>query len=120
MNAEHQTPTNASDRALGQRDDTIAEPPAHLDLRVDPLRLCINATVALITCLFGPLALLCFALLALRAYASARRAGLLRSKCKLGATRNVLIYLSVLVILAIVATPFWVWAWAQVLNGAMG
>ncbi len=50
--------------------------------------------------LLGPWALLGFALLAIAGYARARRAGLLRSKCKLGDTRLVLLYLVVLAGLA--------------------
>ena len=56
----------------------------------DPLRLCVYATIALIACLLGPVALLGFAVLAIAGYARARRAGLLRSRCKLGDTRLVL------------------------------
>jgi hypothetical protein len=36
---------------------------------------------------------------------------LLRSRCKLGDTRLVLLYLSVIAVLAAVATPFWVMLW---------
>jgi hypothetical protein len=66
----------------------------------DPLRLCVFATVALLGWLLGPWALLGFAVLAIVGYARARRAGLLRSKCKLGDTRLVLAYLVVLAIAA--------------------
>ena len=62
----------------------------------DPLRLCVFATVALLGWLLGPWALLGFSLLAVAGYARARRQGLLRSKCKLGDTRLVLLYLVVL------------------------
>jgi hypothetical protein len=62
----------------------------------DPLRLCVFATIALLGWLLGPWALLGFALLAVAGYARARRQGLLRSKCKLGDTRLVLLYLVVL------------------------
>jgi hypothetical protein len=71
-----------------------AEPP------FDPLRLCVFATVALLGWLLGPFALLGFAVLAIVGYAKARRAGLLRSKCKLGDTRLVLLYLAVLAAVA--------------------
>ena len=78
--------------------------PPHLDPSVgdaenppfDPLKLCVFATVALLGWLLGPWALLGFALLAAAGYAKARRAGLLRSRCKLGDTRLVLLYLVVL------------------------
>jgi hypothetical protein len=66
----------------------------------DPLRLCVFATVALLGWLLGPWALLGFSLLAVVGYARARRAGLLRSKCKLGDTRLVLLYLVLLAIAA--------------------
>ena len=66
----------------------------------DPLRLCVFATVALLGWVLGPWALLGFALLAVAGYAKARRAGLLRSRCKLGDTRLVLLYLVVLAVAA--------------------
>ena len=72
-----------------------AEPP------FDPLKLCVFATVALLGWLLGPFALLGFALLAIVGYARARRAGLLHSKCKLGDTRLVLLYLVVLAAAAV-------------------
>ena len=67
----------------------------------DPLRLCVFATVALLGWLLGPWALLGFAVLAIAGYARARRQGLLRSKCKLGDTRLVLLYLAVLAVAAV-------------------
>jgi len=54
---------------------------------------------------------LAFAGIAIAGYARARRAGLLRSRCKLGDTRLVLLYLSVIAVFAAVATPFWVMLW---------
>ena len=48
----------------------------------------------------GPWALLGFSVLAVVGYARARRAGLLRSKCKLGDTRLVLLYLVLLAVAA--------------------
>jgi hypothetical protein len=73
----------------------------------DPLRLCIFATIALLGWAFGPLALAFFAAVGILGYARARRAGLLRSRCLLGDTRNVLGYLGVLVALALAGV---VWA----------
>ena len=70
--------------------DASGDPP------FDPLRLCVFATVALLGWLLGPWALLGFAVLAVVGYARARRQGLMRSKCKLGDTRLVLLYLVVL------------------------
>jgi hypothetical protein len=92
---------------LNQYDETVGDPPAPFD----PLRLCVFATIALITCVLGPISLLAFSSIAIAGYAKARRAGLLRSRCKLGDTRLVLAYLSVLAVLAAVATPFWVMFW---------
>lgn len=65
----------------------------------DPLRLCVFATVALIAWVLGPVAVVFFAVLGAVGYGRARRAGLLRSRCKLGDTRLVIGYL-VLVALA--------------------
>jgi len=73
----------------------------------DPLRLCIFATVALLGWVLGPVALLFFAVLGIVGYARARRAGLLRSRCLLGNTRNVLAYLG---LLAVTAVAGLVWA----------
>jgi hypothetical protein len=66
----------------------------------DPLRLCVFTTVAALGWLLGPWALLGFSALAIAGYARARRDGLLRSKCKLGDTRLVLLYLAVLAVAA--------------------
>ena len=63
----------------------------------DPLRLCVFATVALLGWLLGPVAVVGFAGLAFAGYWQARRAGLRRSRCKLGDTRLVLAYLGLLV-----------------------
>ena len=69
---------------LNRYDDSVGDPPAPFD----PLRLCVYATVALIACVLGPIALLGFSILAITGYAKARRAGLLRSRCKIGDTRR--------------------------------
>jgi hypothetical protein len=66
----------------------------------DPLRLCVVSTVALLGWLAGPFALALFAGLAFAGYWRARRAGLLRSRCLLGDTRIVLVYLGVLMVAA--------------------
>jgi hypothetical protein len=73
----------------------------------DPLRLCIFATLALLGWVLGPLALVFFAVLGIVGYVTARRAGLLRSRCLLGDTRNVLAYLGVLTLLGLAGV-----AWA--------
>lgn len=75
------------------------EPSGHgFEAPDDPLRLCIFATVALLGWLLGPIALVGFAALGVVGYAKARRAGLLRSRCLLGDTRVVLLYLTVLLL----------------------
>ena len=84
------------ERTAPSNDPSSAEDPPF-----DPLRLCVFATVALLGWVLGPWALLGFALLAVAGYARARRQGLLHSKCKLGDTRLVLLYL---VLLAMAAT----------------
>ena len=70
---------------------------------VDPLKLCVFTTVALLGWLLGPWAVLVFATLAFTAYSKARRGGLLRSKCLLRDTRLVLAWLGLLVVVAVVA-----------------
>ncbi|GAA1835183.1 hypothetical protein GCM10009682_61730 [Luedemannella flava] len=59
----------------------------------DPLRLCVYATIALLTWILGPVAVVGFAVLGFVGYWRARRAGLTRSKCVLRDTRLVLAYL---------------------------
>ena len=68
----------------------------------DSLRLCIFATVALLGWLLGPVAVVGFAGVAFAGYWQARRAGLRRSRCKLGDTRLVLAYLGLLVAAGVV------------------
>lgn len=97
---------------LNQRDPSVGDPPS----TYDPLRLCVNATVALLTCILGPIALLAFAVMAIAGYAKARRAGVMRSRCVLGDTRVVLGYLIVLAVLAVAAIPLWVGLWMRMLG----
>ena len=73
----------------------------------DPLRLCVLATVALLAWMFGPVAVLVFAVVGAAGYVRARRAGLMRSRCRLGDTRLVIAYL---VLVALVAAAGTVWA----------
>jgi len=80
-------------------EDTPADEPPF-----DPLRLCVFATVALIAWVAGPVAVAVFAAVGFAGYLRARRAGLLRSRCKLGDTRLVLVYLAVLVVAGIAGT----------------
>ena len=97
---------------LTQHDPTVGDPVTPFD----PLRLCVFTTVALLACLFGPAALAVFAFLAIGGYSRARRAGLVRSRCKLGDTRLVLAYLWMIAVLAVAATPLWILMWARVLG----
>jgi hypothetical protein len=61
---------------------------------VDPLKFCVAATVAAIAWLVTPaLAVAVFASLGIVAYWKAYRRGLLRSRCLIGDTRLVLVYL---------------------------
>ncbi|MDX1468388.1 MAG: hypothetical protein R3258_03515 [Acidimicrobiia bacterium] len=63
----------------------------------DPLRLCIYSTIGLLAWLLTPaLVVAFFSGIALMAYYKARRAGLVKSRCKLGDTRLVMAYLAVL------------------------
>ena len=77
--------------------------PGELERGVDPLKLCVFTTVALLGWLLGPWAVLVFATLAFTAYSRARRGGLLRSKCLLRDTRLVLAGLGLLVGVAVAA-----------------
>lgn len=97
---------------LNQRDDSVGDPAPPFD----PLRLCVFTTIAVIACLLGPIAVAAFAGIAIAGYAKARRDGLLRSRCKLGDTRLVLVYLSVIAVLALAAIPFWVALWVRILG----
>ena len=83
------------------------EPVETVEPPFDPLRLCVFATVALIAWVTGPVAVAIFAAIGFAGYLKARRAGLLRSRCKLGDTRIVLAYLAVLVAAGVAGT---VWA----------
>jgi len=103
------------------RDPRVVEPQRFEDLPearagesvapFDPLRLCVYATVALLAWLLGPIAVVLFATLGFVGYWRARRAGLLRSRCKLGDTRIVLVYLAALVAAGVggIALGWWVW-----------
>ncbi|KQZ06589.1 hypothetical protein ASD19_12725 [Microbacterium sp. Root53] len=97
---------------LNQYDATVGDPVPSFD----PLRLCVYTTVALLACLLGPLAVLAFAGIAIAGYTRARRAGLLRSRCKLGDTRLVLLYLWVIALLSAAAIPLWVGLWMRLLG----
>lgn len=98
MSDPRQVPT--AHEALGATAPSPAEAP------YDPLRLCVFATVALIAWLLGPVALVLFAMLGAVGYTRARRAGLLRSRCKLGDTRLVIAYLVLLLLLGAAGTAY--------------
>ena len=95
---------------LNQRDPSVPNPPGGLD----PLRLCVFTTIAIIAALFGPIAVAVFAGVAIAGYRAARRDGLLRSRCKLGDTRVVLAFLWVVEVLAVIGIPLWVLMWIRV------
>lgn len=95
-------------------DPRLVEPQrvvASEDPPYDPLRLCVFATVALIAWLLGPVAVVGFAAVGFAGYWRARRAGLLRSRCKLGDTRIVLVYLAAVAAAGVagIALGWWVW-----------
>ncbi|CUR59776.1 conserved hypothetical protein [metagenome] len=87
----------------------VPTPSAGLDAApYDPLRLCIFATVALLGWLLGPVAVAVFAAVGFLGYWKARRAGLLRSRCALGDTRIVLVYLAALCLAGVGGLVLWV------------
>jgi hypothetical protein len=73
----------------------------------DPIRLCVYATVALLSWLLGPVAVVGFAALGFAGYWRARRAGLTRSKCVLRDTRLVLGYLALVALAGIAGIVWW-------------
>jgi hypothetical protein len=77
----------------------------------DPLKLCVYATIALLAWVFGPLALLAFAVIGLAGYWRAWRAGLERSKCVLRDTRLVLAYLALLAVAALAGIAWTALSW---------
>jgi hypothetical protein len=97
------------------RDPRLVEPQRVVAPRdeapYDPLRLCVFATVALLGWLLGPVAVVVFAVVGFVGYWQARRGGLLRSRCKLGDTRLVLLYLAVVAAAgaAGIVLGWWVW-----------
>jgi hypothetical protein len=77
----------------------------------DPLRLCVYATIAALSWLLGPVALLGFAALGFAGYVRARRQGLTRSKCVLRDTRLVLTYLGALALAAVAGIGWNLYTW---------
>jgi hypothetical protein len=80
----------------GTPDDAVAGGPAF-----DPLKLCVFTTVALLAWIFGPFAVLLFAILGLAGYWKAHQAGLTRTRCYLRDVRLVLAYLGVIALVAL-------------------
>jgi hypothetical protein len=80
----------------GTPDDVAVSAPAF-----DPLKLCIFTTVALLAWIFGPFAVLVFAVLGLAGYWKAHQAGLTRTRCYLRDVRLVLVYLGVIALVAL-------------------
>ena len=89
---------------LNRFDDSVGRPAPPFD----PLRLCVFTTIALLAWVLGPVVVLVFALVGIAGYVKARRGGLLRSKCKLGDTRVVIGYLSLVALAALAALVLWV------------
>jgi hypothetical protein len=77
----------------------------------DPLRLCVFATIALLAWVVGPAVVVAFAGVGLAAYATARRKGLQRSKCKLGDVRLVMAYLGVVALAGLAGVVLQVRGW---------
>jgi hypothetical protein len=77
----------------------------------EPLRLCVYATIALLTWILGPVAVVGFASLGFVAYFRARRAGLTRSKCLLRDTRLVLTYLGLVGLVGLVGIGWYSYGW---------
>ncbi|MFK0073570.1 hypothetical protein [Arthrobacter woluwensis] len=90
--------------SLNQYDESVGDPAPPFD----PLRLCVFTTIALLAWVLGPAVVLVFALLGIVGYVKARHGGLLRSKCKLGDTRVVIAYLSLVALAAVAALVLWV------------
>lgn len=88
--------------------------PAASGVAFDPLKLCVFTTVALLAWIFGPFAVLAFALVGLAGYWKAHQAGLTRSRCYLRDVRLVLAYLA---IIAAAALAGCIWQVAQLFTG---
>jgi len=88
----------------GQPDGTAEAP-------FDPLRLCIFATIAMLGWIFGPAAVVVFAVVGFVGYWKARQAGLTRSKCYLRDTRLVLAYLAAFAVAGLVGVALFVQRW---------
>lgn len=77
----------------------------------DPLRLCVYATIALLTWILGPVAVAGFAALGFAGYLRARRAGLTRSRCVLRDTRLVLTYLALVGLAGVFGIGWYLYGW---------
>lgn len=89
--------------------DTTTVPPHEVH---DPLRLCIFATVAALAWLAGPVALVVFALLGVRAYVLAIRGGLTRTRCLWHDPRISVAYLGALAALGVAALALDLGPWS--------
>ena len=78
----------------------------------DPLRLCIFATVAALAWLAGPVALVFFALLGVRAYVLAIRGGLARTRCLWHDPRISVAYLGALALVGAAALVWGLGPWS--------
>jgi hypothetical protein len=84
--------TTAPVRATQPDDTPLAADGATI---FDPLKYCIFTTLALLAWLVGPAVVVAvMSAMGLTAYWNARRAGLTRSRCVLGDTRLVMLYLA--------------------------
>jgi hypothetical protein len=85
-------------------DESPAAVPAAAAAVFDPLRYCIFTTLGIIAWIAGPAVVVAAAsALGVAAYWRAWRAGLARSKCVLGDTRLVMLYLAVAFVASIVS-----------------
>jgi hypothetical protein len=95
--------TTAPPRAPLDGESTAGAPAAAAAV-FDPLRYCIFTTLGIIAWIAGPAVVVAAAsAFGVAAYWRARRAGLTRSKCVLGDTRLVMLYLGVAFVASIVS-----------------
>ena len=73
----------------------------------DPFRLCVYTTIGLLAWVLTPAVVVAaFSGIALVAYVRARRTGLVKSRCKLGDTRLVMVYLALLFVAGVAWTTY--------------
>jgi hypothetical protein len=72
-----------------------------VEVGFDPLRLCIYTTIGILSFILTPAVVVAgFGTIGVVAYIRARRAGLAKSRCKLGDTRLVIAYLAIAALVA--------------------